>query len=129
MQVFLQIVAFSLQNDGSGPASSAISQLPDKDKRHSIPLSRLSPPPPPPPLHHHHIKRLTRVQMRHLRQILNIKWQNKVPDTSVLQQECLSVTSQQCLTAAFPNKFSMHKGSVSMGTRSSGIKTYSRGNG
>ena len=76
------------------------------------------------------MKRLTVVQMRHLRQILNIKWQSKVPGTSVLQQECLSVTSQEFLTGAFPNKFSMvnlHKGSVTMGARSSVIKTYSRG--
>ena len=37
-------------------------------------------------LYRRHIKLLTRTQLRHLRQIMKVKWQDKIPDTQVLQQ-------------------------------------------
>ena len=43
-------------------------------------------------LYRKHIKALTRVQVRHLRSILHIKWQDRVPDVEVLRRaECSSV--------------------------------------
>jgi len=43
-------------------------------------------------LYRKHIKALTRLQLRHLRAILHIKWQDKVPDVEVLRRAgCVSV--------------------------------------
>ena len=43
-------------------------------------------------LYRKHIKALARVQLRHLRAILKIKWQDHVPDVEVLRRaECVSV--------------------------------------
>ena len=43
-------------------------------------------------LYRKHIKQLTQVQLRHLRQIMKIKWQDRVPDVSVLERaEAVSV--------------------------------------
>ncbi|XP_068738397.1 uncharacterized protein [Montipora capricornis] len=51
-------------------------------------------------LHTWHIKALTRLQLRHLRSILNIKWQDHIPDVEVLRRaqtvsvEALIIMSQ-----------------------------------
>ena len=37
-------------------------------------------------LYRRHIKALTRLQLRHLRSILNIKWQDRIPDVEVLHR-------------------------------------------
>lgn len=43
-------------------------------------------------LYRKHIKALTRVQLRHLRAILHISWQDRVPDVEVLRRaQCVSV--------------------------------------
>ena len=42
-------------------------------------------------LYPRHIKQLTRVKLRHLRQIMNIKWKDRIPDVTVLQRGAASV--------------------------------------
>ena len=50
-------------------------------------------------LYRRHIKQLTRVQLRHLRQIMNIRWQDKVPDVAVLERADV-VSVEALITAA-----------------------------
>ena len=48
-------------------------------------------------LYRKHIRKLTRVQLRHLRLILGIKWQDRVPDVEVLKRaKCVSVEALIC---------------------------------
>ena len=48
-----------------------------------------------PLLHRHHVKKLTRVQICHLRQLLRIKWEDRVPDVGVLSRAgTISVEAQ-----------------------------------
>ena len=37
-------------------------------------------------LYRRHIKKLTRIQMPHLRQLLGVKWEDRVPDVEILER-------------------------------------------
>jgi len=50
-------------------------------------------------LYRRHIRKLTSVQLRHLRHILGIKWQNKIPDVDVLER-AKTVSVEALITAS-----------------------------
>lgn len=57
-------------------------------------------------LYRKHIKALTRVQLRHLRAILHIKWQDRVPDVEVLSRA--KSTSVEALIASAQLRWAGH---------------------
>jgi len=50
-------------------------------------------------LYRRHIRKLTSVQLRHLRHILGIRWQNKIPDVDVLER-AKTVSVEALITAS-----------------------------
>ena len=50
-------------------------------------------------LYRRHIKKLTRIQLRHLRAILHIKWQDRIPDVEVLRRAG-TVSAEAHITSA-----------------------------
>ena len=50
-------------------------------------------------LYRQHLRKLTRIQLRHLRQLLGIKWQDRVPDVEVLKR-ANTVSAEAVITAS-----------------------------